>query len=173
MALNVCGVSSRSKNRHAPGVRGPSPAIAPCAKWWVSNSTGSGSIRGKLQAHEGLHTRILTGVAQSNEHYPGERPIFDLYGTEDEIERALHRSVQLKSGGHLVIDQTEAMTTIDVNTGLTSDIAISRRRSSRPTSKQHRLSRDSWLSLGGIIVIGFIGSRCRTPSSSITSPRKT
>ncbi|MCK4708597.1 MAG: Rne/Rng family ribonuclease, partial [Gammaproteobacteria bacterium] len=51
------------------------------------------------------------------EHYPGERPIFDLYGVEDEIHKALERKVQLKSGGYLIIDQTEAMTTIDVNTG--------------------------------------------------------
>jgi ribonuclease G len=47
----------------------------------------------------------------------GERPLFDLHGIEDDIQRALARTVQLKSGGHLVIDQTEAMTTIDVNTG--------------------------------------------------------
>ena len=46
-----------------------------------------------------------------------ERPIFDVYGIDDEIDRALHRKVPLKSGGHVVFDQTEAMTTIDVNTG--------------------------------------------------------
>src|SRR6185437_10618052 len=51
------------------------------------------------------------------EHYAGERPIFDLYGVEDEIQRALKKEVPLKSGGYLIIDQTEAMTTIDVNTG--------------------------------------------------------
>ncbi|MDQ5850097.1 MAG: ribonuclease E/G, partial [Pseudomonadota bacterium] len=51
------------------------------------------------------------------EHYTGERPLFDLYGVEDEIEKALSRRVELKSGGYLIIDQTEAMTTIDVNTG--------------------------------------------------------
>ena len=51
------------------------------------------------------------------QHYTGERPIFDLYGVEEEIERALSRRVNLKSGGYLIIDQTEAMTTIDVNTG--------------------------------------------------------
>ncbi len=51
------------------------------------------------------------------EYYPGERPIFDLYSVEDEIQKALGRKVQLKSGGYLVIDPTEAMTTIDVNTG--------------------------------------------------------
>jgi ribonuclease G len=51
------------------------------------------------------------------QHYTGERPLFDLYGVEEEIERALGRRVNLKSGGYLIIDQTEAMTTIDVNTG--------------------------------------------------------
>jgi ribonuclease G len=51
------------------------------------------------------------------EHYTGERPLFDLYNVETEIEKALSRRVELKSGGTLVIDQTEAMTTIDVNTG--------------------------------------------------------
>jgi ribonuclease G len=51
------------------------------------------------------------------QHYTGERPLFDLYGVEEEIEKALGRRVNLKSGGYLIIDQTEAMTTIDVNTG--------------------------------------------------------
>ncbi|GGX13096.1 MULTISPECIES: ribonuclease G [Undibacterium] len=51
------------------------------------------------------------------QHYTGERPLFDLYSVEEEIERALGRRVNLKSGGYLIIDQTEAMTTIDVNTG--------------------------------------------------------
>src|SRR5688500_1048087 len=56
-------------------------------------------------------------VAERVEHYTGERPLFDLYGVEDEIEKALARRVELKSGGYLVIDQTEALTTVDVNTG--------------------------------------------------------
>jgi ribonuclease G len=51
------------------------------------------------------------------EHYPGERPIFDLHGVEDEIHKGLDRKVHLKSGGYLIFDQTEAMTTVDVNTG--------------------------------------------------------
>ena len=51
------------------------------------------------------------------QHYTGERPLFDLYGVEEEIQKALGRRVNLKSGGYLIIDQTEAMTTIDVNTG--------------------------------------------------------
>ncbi len=49
--------------------------------------------------------------------YSGERPIFDLYNIENEIQQALEKRVELKSGGYLIIDQTEAMTTIDVNTG--------------------------------------------------------
>ena len=49
--------------------------------------------------------------------YRGERPLFELHGIETEIEHALERRVDLKSGGYLVFDQTEAMTTIDVNTG--------------------------------------------------------
>jgi ribonuclease G len=51
------------------------------------------------------------------ELFEGGRPLFDLYGVEDEIERALNRKVPLKSGGYLMFDQTEALTTIDVNTG--------------------------------------------------------
>jgi len=51
------------------------------------------------------------------EYYKGEHPILDLYSVEDEIQKALGKKVQLKSGGYIIIDQTEAMTTIDVNTG--------------------------------------------------------
>ena len=51
------------------------------------------------------------------DHYTGQRPLFDLHGVEDEIQKALARRVDLKSGGYLIIDQTEAMTTVDVNTG--------------------------------------------------------
>ncbi|MDE2309996.1 MAG: Rne/Rng family ribonuclease, partial [Betaproteobacteria bacterium] len=59
----------------------------------------------------------IAGAIPLLEHYAGERPLFDLYGVEDEIERALSRRVNLKSGGYLIIDQTEALTTVDVNTG--------------------------------------------------------
>src|SRR5205814_8823582 len=60
---------------------------------------------------------FMTGTAPVIELYTGPRPLFDLNGVEEEIARALDRKVPLKSGGHLVIDQSEAMTTIDVNTG--------------------------------------------------------
>jgi ribonuclease G len=92
------------------------------------------------------------------EHYPGERPIFDLYSVEDEIERALERKVDLKSGGHLVFDQTEAMTTIDVNTGayvghrnLEETIFKTNLEAAQAIARQLRLR-----NLGGIIIIDFI-----------------
>lgn len=92
------------------------------------------------------------------EHYPGERPLFDLYGVEDEIQRALRRETPLKSGGHLVIDQTEAMTTIDVNTGgflghrnLEETVYKTNLEAAQAIARQLRLR-----NLGGIIIIDFI-----------------
>ncbi|MBL4828061.1 MAG: ribonuclease G [Spongiibacteraceae bacterium] len=92
------------------------------------------------------------------EYYPGERPIFDLYGVEDEIQKALGRKVDLKSGGYLIIDQTEAMTTIDVNTG-----AFVGRRNLEETIFKTNLEAATALArqlrvrnLGGIIIIDFI-----------------
>jgi len=92
------------------------------------------------------------------EHYPGERPIFDLYSVEDEIHKALESKVQLKSGGHLYIDQTESMTTIDVNTGafvghrnLEETTFKTNLEAAQAISRQLRLR-----NLGGIIIIDFI-----------------
>lgn len=92
------------------------------------------------------------------EHYPGERPIFDLHGVEDEIDRALDKKVFLKSGGYLIIDQTESMTTIDVNTGafvghrnLEETIFKTNLEAAQAITRQLRLR-----NLGGIIIIDFI-----------------
>lgn len=92
------------------------------------------------------------------ENYTADRPIFDLYGVEDELEKALHRDVGLKSGGHLVIDQTEAMTTVDVNTGtyvghrnLEETIYKTNLEAAHAISRQLRLR-----NLGGIIIVDFI-----------------
>jgi ribonuclease G len=92
------------------------------------------------------------------ELYTEPRPIFDLYGIEDEIDRALHRKVPLKSGGHVVFDQTEAMTTIDVNTGayvghrnLEETIFRTNLEAAAAIARQLRLR-----NLGGIIIIDFI-----------------
>lgn len=97
---------------------------------------------------------LLAGI----EYYPGPRPIFDLYSVEDEIQKALQPKVQLKSGGHLVIDQTEAMTTVDVNTGafvghrnLEETIFKTNLEATQSIARQLRLR-----NLGGIIIIDFI-----------------
>ncbi len=92
------------------------------------------------------------------ELYSDEPPLFELYGVEDEIQRTLERKVPLKSGGHLIIDQTEAMTTIDVNTGgfvgrgnLEETIYKTNLEAAQAIARQLRLR-----NLGGIIIIDFI-----------------
>jgi ribonuclease G len=92
------------------------------------------------------------------ELYSEQSPIFDLYSVEDEIERALKRKVSLKSGGYLIFDQTEAMTTIDVNTGayvghrnLEETIFRTNLEAAVAIARQLRLR-----NLGGIIIIDFI-----------------
>jgi ribonuclease G len=92
------------------------------------------------------------------EHYSGDRPLFDLSAVEDEIEKALARRVDLKSGGYLIIDQTEALTTIDVNTGgfvggrsFDDTIFKTNLEAAQVIARQLRLR-----NLGGIIIIDFI-----------------
>lgn len=92
------------------------------------------------------------------EYYPGERPIFDLYNIEEEIQKALGRKVELKSGGYLIFDQTEAMTTVDINTGayvghrnLEETIFKTNLEAATAIGRQLRLR-----NLGGIIIIDFI-----------------
>jgi ribonuclease G len=91
-------------------------------------------------------------------HYTGERPLFDLHNVEEEIERALSRRVDLKSGGYLIIDQTEALTTVDVNTGgfvgarnFDDTIFKTNLEAAQAIARQLRLR-----NLGGIIIIDFI-----------------
>jgi ribonuclease G len=102
--------------------------------------------------------KYMPEVADLVEHYQGERPIFDLHGIEEDLQRALARNVPLKSGGHLVIDQTEAMTTIDVNTG-----SFVGRRNQEETLFKTNLEAATALArqlrlrnLGGIIIVDFI-----------------
>ena len=92
------------------------------------------------------------------EHYSGKQPIFDLFDVENEIQRALERKVELKSGGYLIIDQTEAMTTVDINTGafvghrnLEETIFNTNTEATQAIARQLRLR-----NLGGIIIIDFI-----------------
>jgi ribonuclease G len=98
------------------------------------------------------------GAVRKLEHYKGERPIFDLYNVDEEIARALARRVDLKSGGYLIIDQTEALTTVDVNTGgyvgarnFDDTVFKTNLEATQAIARQLRLR-----NLGGIIIIDFI-----------------
>ncbi|KPC50094.1 ribonuclease G [Amantichitinum ursilacus] len=101
---------------------------------------------------------FVADVLPRVQHYVGERPLFELYGVEAEIERAMARRVNLKFGGYLIIDQTEAMTTIDVNTGgfvghrsFDDTIFKTNLEATHVIARQLRLR-----NLGGIIIVDFI-----------------
>ena len=109
----------------------------------------------KLQSFSASY---MSDVASRLEHYQGERPLFDLYQAEAEIEKALSRKVELKSGGYLIIDQTEALTTVDVNTGafvggrnFDDTIFKTNLEAAHAIARQLRLR-----NLGGIIIMDFI-----------------
>ena len=114
--------------------------------------------RETFQKVEAFALEFMPNVAARLEHYAGTRPIFDLYGVEDEIEKALARRVDLKSGGYLIIDQTEALTTVDVNTGgfvgvrsFDDTIFKTNLEAAQVIARQLRLR-----NLGGIIIVDFI-----------------
>jgi ribonuclease G len=109
----------------------------------------------RLHDFAGKYTRKALPIL---EHYAGERPIFDLFAVEEEIEKALAKRVDLKSGGYLIIDQTEALTTVDVNTGgfvsgrsFDDTIFKTNLEASQSIARQLRLR-----NLGGIIIVDFI-----------------
>jgi ribonuclease G len=101
---------------------------------------------------------LVPEIEEKLEYYPGERPIFDMFNVEEEMQKALGRKVELKSGGYLIFDQTEAMTTVDVNTGafvghrnLEETIFKTNLEAATAIGRQLRLR-----NLGGIIIIDFI-----------------
>lgn len=109
----------------------------------------------KLQAFAAEYTPAVLPLLT---HYCGERPLFELHGVEEEIQKALARRVDLKSGGYLIIDQTEAMTTVDVNTGgfvgsrnFDDTIFKTNLEAAQAIARQLRLR-----NLGGIIIVDFI-----------------
>jgi ribonuclease G len=114
-----------------------------------------------VEAHKAMLDFALRYAPTVTDHiqlHEGMRPLFDMYGVEQEIERALHRRVDLKSGGYLIIDQTEALTTIDVNTGgfvgvrsFDDTIFKTNLEAAQTIARQLRLR-----NLGGIIIIDFI-----------------
>src|SRR5574337_205059 len=114
--------------------------------------------RETLQRMQEFAREYTPALLDRIEHYAGDRPLFDLHGVEDEIERALARRVNLKSGGYLIFDQTEAMTTVDVNTGgfvggrsFDDTIFKTNLEAAQVIARQLRLR-----NLGGIIIIDFI-----------------
>jgi len=114
--------------------------------------------RENFQKLNNFASEYMPQVQPLLEHYTGERPLFDLHGVEAEIEKALARRVDLKSGGYLIIDQTEAMTTIDVNTGgfvgarnFDDTIFKTNLEAAQAIARQLRVR-----NLGGIIIVDFI-----------------
>ena len=115
----------------------------------------------QAEAHQAMLEFARTFMPEMGERielFQGDRPIFDLYAVEEEIQRSLDRKVPLKSGGHLIFDQTESMTTIDVNTGayvghrtLEETIFRTNLEAAVAIARQLRLR-----NLGGIIIIDFI-----------------
>ncbi len=102
--------------------------------------------------------RFMPEVAKKLYYYPGNRPIFDVYGVEETMERALQRRVPLKSGGHIVIDQTEALIAIDVNSGsFVGSRNMEETGFKTNLEAVHEIVHQLRLrNLGGIIVVDFI-----------------
>ena len=126
----------------------------------TTDATQTIRIDSKLQhaALSAFGKSFMPGAVAKLELYRGERPIFDLFGIEEEIARALSRRVDLKSGGYLIIDQTEALTTIDVNTGgfvgarnFDDTIFKTNLEAAGALARQLRLR-----NLGGIVIADFI-----------------
>ncbi len=113
---------------------------------------------GVMKEMQAFAKQYVPELSEKIEYYADDRPILDIYSAEDELQKALQRKVYLKSGGHLVFDQTEAMTTIDVNTGsyvghgsLEQTIFKTNLEAVDAIARQVRLR-----NLGGIIIIDFI-----------------
>lgn len=106
----------------------------------------------------GFAAEFMPDTVRKLQHYSGERPIFDLFSIDEDIARALSRRVDLKSGGYLVIDQTEALTTVDVNTGgfvgarnFDDTVFRTNLEAAQAIARQLRLR-----NLGGIVIVDFI-----------------
>lgn len=125
------------------------------------DETITGIVVDSRETHQKLKAfaqNYMSNVTDKIDHYTGERPLFDLYAVEEEIEKSLSRRVNLKSGGYVIIDQTEALTTMDVNTGgfigvrnFDDTIFKTNLEAAQVIARQLRLR-----NLGGIIIIDFI-----------------
>ena len=114
--------------------------------------------REQFEQLKGFAAEFMPATLQTLQLHSGERPIFDLFNIDEEIAKALGRRVDLKSGGYLIIDQTEALTTVDVNTGgfvgarnFDDTIFKTNLEASLAIARQLRLR-----NLGGIVIVDFI-----------------
>ncbi|MEG0001175.1 MAG: ribonuclease G [Comamonas sp.] len=114
--------------------------------------------REQFAALQAFGLEFMPAAVPKLQLYKGERPIFDLYSIDEEIAKALGRRVDLKSGGYLIVDQTEALTTIDVNTGgfvgarnFDDTIFKTNLEAAQAIARQLRLR-----NLGGIVIADFI-----------------
>ena len=130
--------------------------------------------RENFQKLSAFAASYMPNVRDRLEHYTGERQLFDLYNVEAEIEKALSRRVELKSGGTLIIDQTEALTTIDVNTGgyvgsrnFDDTIFKTNLEAAQSIARQLRLR-----NLGGIIIVDFIDMESEEHRSAVLEELK-
>tara|TARA_Y100001936_G_scaffold146000_2_gene142368 strand:+ start:8668 stop:10125 length:1458 start_codon:yes stop_codon:yes gene_type:complete len=130
--------------------------------------------RETFQKMDSFANEYMANIKGRLEHYVGERPLFDLNRVEDEIERSLARRVNLKSGGYLIFDQTEALNTIDVNTGgfvgirnFDDTIFKTNLEAAQIIARQLRLR-----NLGGIIIIDFIDMENEEHKSSVLAEFK-
>ncbi|PHM19557.1 MAG: ribonuclease E/G [Curvibacter sp. PD_MW3] len=112
----------------------------------------------QFEALRAFGREFMPTAAEKLQHYKGERPIFDLFSIDEEIAKALGRRVDLKSGGYLIVDQTEALTTVDVNTGgfvgarnFDDTIFKTNLEAAQAIARQLRLR-----NLGGIVIVDFI-----------------
>ena len=155
------GIRGRALTAHAPSLLYQDLSLAQrVVRDIAGESTGRILIdsRENFQKLQEFAAEYTPNVTAKLEHYTGERPLFDLHNVEDEIERALARRVDLKSGGYLILDQTEAMTTVDVNTGgyvgtrnFDDTVFKTNLEAAQVIARQLRLR-----NLGGIIIIDFI-----------------
>jgi len=128
----------------------------------------------QFDALKAFGAEFMPMAVEKLQHYKGERPIFDLYSIDEEIAKALARRVELKSGGYLIVDQTEALTTIDVNTGgfvgarnFDDTIFKTNLEAAQAIARQLRLR-----NLGGIIIADFIDMAREDHRESVLSEFK-
>lgn len=154
-------IQARAKSQPAPSVLYTDLTLAQrVLRDMVGPSTSTITVDSRSTTQELLEwAKIYTpSVLSRIKHYSGERPLFDTANVDEEIARALSRRVDLKSGGYLIIDQTEALTTVDVNTGgfvggrsFDDTIFKTNLEAAIALARQLRLR-----NLGGIIILDFI-----------------